>query len=227
MMEIDHDANCDRDHTPRQQCNAALAPVDAILPSPPVDLGPLIKSYGGNNSRLSSWFTSALPLNLHEFGFSYGSPRQEYAFSNITAIWNSLVQKRYYGVPTTLNHAYTFELEDGQRLTLRDDVAEIEEVSGQIAARVYERLLPEFAAAIRGGSFADFGPIAISHQQMICYGDEIPWTDIAGVRIRAGKFEILRTGRKWRPTWKTAMVAEIPNIPILVALVSEFVPIVD
>jgi Family of unknown function (DUF6585) len=187
------------------------------------ELGPLVKTYGRNMRRLSSWIFST-SLDLHERGFTYGHARRAFLFADVVSIWSSHVQTLYSGIPTTLRHTYRFEFSSGDLLTLSDNIRDVNEAVDFISARVYELLLPEFEAAIDEGGYAEFGPCAISSADMVCFAERISTADISRVQVNAGRIRVFRKGHDLR-AWLAFHSSEVPNLPVFLSLVGRVAPV--
>lgn len=109
----------------------------------------------------------------------------------------------------------------GKPISLPNSVEGLPELTSQLKASLYPRLLPSLEDNFHSGQWLYFGPIGIQSQALRCQAQVIPWEKIKQIRVHGGDLliELSPQGVRQYPLGK------IPNVELLLQLIGENVRI--
>lgn len=115
---------------------------------------------------------------------------------------------------------YAYELADGSTFGLvgGTGMKNVDSLARLIQDQIYSRQFPRLAAAFSAGQTLDFGPLQLDQSGLNWESEQIPWKDIAEIKVDKGKLTLQRTGVPDLEMY----VYEIKNFDILWTLLTNF-----
>lgn len=134
-------------------------------------------------------------------------------WNSIAALWEEVSRMR--PLPF-VNHAYTIELRNGQKLQFTDDLYDVQTLAAVLRERTFPGLLEQASKDYEKGRKLDFGPLSLS-KAGITFGDEVTaWGEID--RLSLDETSLVVTRKQEETVWLSAPASRIANPHVLAAL---------
>jgi hypothetical protein len=169
------------------------------------------------------WAINALlhcNLRVYMFsnGFINGRGRngEVVRWDQVKAIWEDAKQGRSSGTFT-----YTVQRNDGKILKQGNPLQNSKDMGVQMMREIIKIHLPLAKAAYDAGQTLSFGKINVDRQGLNNGKEMVPWSQIGRVTTQQGIVCIEKDGRVIK--WSSVKSAEVPNLAVLMTLVSHIV----
>lgn len=180
------------------------------------------------------------------WGFTWINGADEFSatWSDVACMFHRVTRHSHDGTPTFTSYCYTVQLAGGRTAFIRgwlaaSQAAESEAVAlqpmpGVTTAVTIEQLgrllesgvtrdqLPQAVGCFNAGQPVSFGPLAVGRPGISAGSQLARWSEIQGVRTRAGYVQIKKINK--RLAWKTVPVSVIPNYFVFDALIQAILP---
>lgn len=160
--------------------------------------------------------SSNLRVYLFSNGFiaARGKQSEVFRWDQIQAIWEKVTSNRSGNVFT-----YTVQRNDGKTSKMGSQLVKVRDLGVQIMREVTRLQLPQAKAAYNGGQTLSFGKINVNSQGVNNGKELVPWNQIGNMTVAKGNILIGKDGRQLK--WSTVKAADVPNLPVLLALVNQ------
>lgn len=133
-------------------------------------------------------------------------------WEQIQTLWES-VKHSAYGT----RYTYTVHCTDGRVLKQGSPLLNCQDLGLRVMREVIKRQFPVAKATYNAGQALSFGSITVSTQGLGTGGQIVPWSQIDRVTSQNGIVFPEKQGQ--RINWPAVKSAEVPNLPVLLALV--------
>jgi len=176
----------------------------------------------GGWTLFAAWKNWGQAAALFERGFAFarGDEVRSIPWTDVTAVWQSIVKHYTNGIYTGTSHRYTVQLADDTRYVLDDKFKDVEALGSAIQKNVTQALYPKYVAALKAGSRLEFGPLAMDYNKLYAGKKELAWDEIKSIRVRGGAVSV-KKDKGWFQ-WARTSVPQIPNFYIFYALLKNF-----
>lgn len=161
---------------------------------------------------------------VYQDGFAHfdGKSLKTFRWSDITSLSMNVVRYMHYGViPGGTERTYTLLDRDGQKFKLGNSLDQVQKFIEILREKIFPYLLNQSEQAYMAGQTIEFGPISLSRIHGLQIGKKnYGWGDIDEVRVNNGQLEI-KSKKKGLFANGGASIASIPNIDVLLELVSQ------
>jgi hypothetical protein len=137
-------------------------------------------------------------------------------WDQVKAIWEDAKQGRSSGTFT-----YTVQRNDGKILKQGNPLQNSKDMGVQMMREIIKIHLPLAKAAYDAGQTLSFGKINVDRQGLNNGKEMVPWSQIGRVTTQQGIVCIEKDGRVIK--WSSVKSAEVPNLAVLMTLVSHIV----
>ena len=187
----------------------------------PVMIGMVALGLGGW-CLYRSWKNWGQAVAVFERGFAFarGDEVRSIPWTDVTAVWQSIVKHYTNGIYTGTSHRYTVQLSDDTRYKLDDKFKEVEALGSAVQKNVTQALYPKYVAALKAGSRLEFGPLALDYNKLYAGKKELAWDEIQSIRVRGGSVSV-KKDKGWFQ-WARSSVPQIPNFFVFYALLKNF-----
>ncbi len=160
--------------------------------------------------------SSNLRVYLFTNGFiaARGKNGDVFRWDQIQAVWEKVTSSRSGNVFT-----YTVQRNDGKTSKMGSQLMKVRDLGVQIMREVTRIQLPLAKAAYNGGQVLSFGKVNVNLQGVNNGKELVPWDQIGSMTVTQGKIFIVKDGRQLK--WSTVKAADVPNLPVLLALVNQ------
>lgn len=170
----------------------------------------------------TGWRHRRAQLYLCSDGFLHVKGVQVHAarWDQITTIQKTFSMFYIRGVRIDILKRYHLECSDGRSLILENVFRKFKEAGMRIEQQVTTSLFPAALGAFQAGQFLSFGSLRVNNQGIFSEKEQkmLEWADLKRVYVRKGQLVVSKTGSLL--PWKSMKVSEVPNLCLLVALVS-------
>lgn len=164
---------------------------------------------------ISLWRTRDKRVLVYPSGLVYqrGSSTTDIPWQEIVAVRTQGpgLGLRLAGVARPLS--LVLETKDGSRLRFTQELQNFKSLVETVKQKVYPPMLRALTERFNRGGAVDFGPITLSPEALRVGRQEIPWPQVAGAEIAAGKLTLIpvQGSRHSRIQLSTA---QIPNVDL-------------
>jgi hypothetical protein len=180
----------------------------------------------GAGILFSTWRNWRLAAALYENGVAFVGQQglRQFAWPDVTGVWQRVTKHYTNGVYTGTTHSYTVQTNTGEKIVLDDRLGKkVEELGNAVQSGVTNSLLPRYWQSLQTGQKLDFGPLAMDREKLYAGKKELRWDEIKAIKIDKGTVSI-RKDQSWL-NWANATVPQIPNFFVFLELVGRFAKI--
>jgi hypothetical protein len=112
---------------------------------------------------------------------------------------------------------FTLQRADGKAIHFDDAIPNLKGLGEILQKETLPHLWRRYLAAFEKGATLDFGKIQLSRRGLSTQTDNLPWHDVAEIKLQENLVSIVKKG-KWT-RWFQCKVSEIPNCHVFKALV--------
>jgi hypothetical protein len=180
------------------------------------------------------------------WGFTWINRADEFSakWSDVACTFHLVTQHSHEGTPTFTSYCYTVQLAGGRTASIRGWLAAskaaqsqavalqptpgvttpvtVEQLGRLVESGVTHDQFPRAIGSFNAGQPVSFGPVAVGRTGIGVGSQLARWSEIQGVRTRAGYVQIKKLGKRF--AWKTVPVSIIPNYFVFDALVHAVLP---
>jgi len=137
-------------------------------------------------------------------------------WDSVSKIYQSVIQRRVYGIPAGTMRVYRLTFSDGSTVKLTDNSIDLATFGPVLMREVSRAQVPRAGAALQAGQTLHFGDFSISQQGVSIKGKPpIAWSSVKKVDVSAGYVRVLQDG-KWLAT--TRLASNVPNLYTFITL---------
>ncbi len=142
-------------------------------------------------------------------------------WDDVAAVWRSIKVRKLFGlVAINTSHTFTIQLADGKTFRFHDAIENVEELGSIIQEQVIKRRSPHIYDALKKGNAVSFGELSVNARGLSYKQKSVPWHEVESFKVVKNSIHIRERGK--RQSWVSFKVAEMPNVPILLALVVKY-----
>jgi len=164
------------------------------------------------------WRARSSALDLRRRGLVYREGRQTWRLR-----WREIEGLRYGAVArgTGAEHHLKLDLRSGEQLSVHPWLGDLGAAAVMIQSEVGKRAIRHARRQLKADEPALFGELTLSGDALWVGTQKLPWTEVGEVAVHAGTLHVSdRRGE----TSCTLAAHEVPNLPVLLALVQERLP---
>ena len=179
---------------------------------------------------LAGFLRGHVRIDVHAEGFvlSDRKGRRAYPWESIRALRHPLFRHGNWSRDeeactwSQQAHRLIVELPHGDLLIIDDFLDHHRELADEIQCAVYSRLLHVAEKDYEAGKVVWFGPVGISRHAIFADEGPLACGEVAALELKGTRLRVVRAG--WPSTFQTADAAELPNFPVLMALLERDQP---
>ncbi len=168
----------------------------------------------------SAWRNWRLAAALYENGVAVMGQKglQQFAWADVTGVWQQVTKHYTNGVYTGTTHRYTVQLNTGEKIVLDDRLGKkVEELGNAVQTGVTNTLFPRYWQSLQTGQRLEFGPMALDREKLYAGKKELRWDEIKAIKLDKGVMSV-RKDKAWL-NWSTVAVPQIPNFFVFLEMV--------
>lgn len=175
-------------------------------------------------AAVRGWQRNRYWAALYTGGVAIQTPSRlvTWRWEDFSSVKLALLRKSIFGIPSGIEHVYTFTAVNGETFTIDDRCQAVSDLAEEIQTHTTPLIYTRAARAYKSGESQSFGAVTLSRVGgLLIDHQSVPWDDLVSVTVERGVVNIkTRSQQELR-----VMVETVKNLDVFISLVDPKKPV--